>query len=120
MTHNNRVLNLLKDGKPHSHHELYALHVIAHSRVSDLRKQGYAISQWRDGDDYLYQLVGEPVLGGRDTDSEPSRPPSVGHDAQPGRPAPPPERTRAGRPEAEVLALFEQNGFREAREYQGR
>lgn len=56
MTHNERVLQLLSDGKPHSHHELYALHVIAHSRVSELRKRGHRIDQWRDGDQYLYQL----------------------------------------------------------------
>lgn len=57
-THKERVLALLSDKQPHSHHELYALHVIGHSRISDLRKDGYLIAQWRDGDDYLYQLVG--------------------------------------------------------------
>lgn len=57
MTHNQRVLQLLSDGKPHTHHELYALHVVAHSRVSDLRKQGYRIEQWRDRDTYLYRLL---------------------------------------------------------------
>lgn len=57
MTHNERVLALLKDGRPHSHHELYALHVVAHSRVSDLRKQGHDIEQWREGDLYLYRLL---------------------------------------------------------------
>lgn len=56
MTHNERVLELLRDGQPHSHHELYALGVIAHSRVSDLRRRGYAIQQWRDGELYLYRL----------------------------------------------------------------
>lgn len=60
MTHNERVLALLSDGRPHSHHELYGLHVIAHSRVADLRKRGYVIEQWRDGDDYLYQLTASP------------------------------------------------------------
>jgi hypothetical protein len=62
MTHNERVLRLLSDGKPHTHHELYGLLVVAHSRVSDLRKQGYEISLWRDGDDYLYQLVSSPEV----------------------------------------------------------
>lgn len=57
MTHNERVLELLSDGRPHTHHELYGLHVVAHSRVSDLRKQGFDIRQWRDGDSYLYLLV---------------------------------------------------------------
>ncbi len=56
-THNERVLRLLSDGQPHTHHELYQLHVIAHSRVADLRKQGHRIVQWRDGDNYVYRLV---------------------------------------------------------------
>lgn len=56
-THNERVLALLADGQPHTHHELYQLHVIAHSRVADLRKAGHTIEQWRDGDNYLYRLI---------------------------------------------------------------
>lgn len=60
MTHNEKVLQLLRDGKPHSHHELYALHVIAHSRVADLRKRGYVIEQWREGDNYFYRLIDSP------------------------------------------------------------
>lgn len=60
MTHNERVLALLQDGKPHTHHELYALHVIAHSRVADLRARGHLIEQWREGDNYLYRLLTEP------------------------------------------------------------
>ena len=57
MTHNERVLALLSDGEPHTHHELYGLHVVAHSRVSDLRKRGHQIEQWRDGDLYVYRLL---------------------------------------------------------------
>jgi hypothetical protein len=57
MTHKQRVLQLLKDGRPHSHHELYGLGCVAHSRVSDLRRDGHTIEQWRDGDLYLYRLV---------------------------------------------------------------
>ncbi len=62
MTHNQRVLALLSDGYPHTHHELYALNVIGHSRVAELRKQGHDIVSWSeegpDGErDYLYQLV---------------------------------------------------------------
>lgn len=56
MTHNERVLRLLSDGKPHSHHELYDLRVIAHSRVADLRAKGHEIRSWRDGDLYWYRL----------------------------------------------------------------
>lgn len=61
MTHNERVLRLLSDGKPHSHHEGYALGVILHSRVSELRRRGYAIRSWREGDLYLYQLTASPL-----------------------------------------------------------
>jgi hypothetical protein len=63
VTHNQRVLSLLSDGKPHSHSEIYALHVVGHSRIADLRRQGYNIRQWTDTKDghrlYLYQLVGK-------------------------------------------------------------
>jgi hypothetical protein len=61
VTHTARVLALLSDGKPHTHHELYALGVIAHSRVADLRKQGHVIACWtaKDNDERVsvYQLV---------------------------------------------------------------
>lgn len=63
MTHNERVLQLLSDGKPHSHHELYALHVIGHSRISDLRKRGHEITCWREGDLSFYQLLGPEQTG---------------------------------------------------------
>ena len=67
MTHKQLVLQLLKDGKPHSHHELYGLGCVAHSRISDLRRDGHTIEQWRDGDLYLYRLLNEaaPTKGGR-------------------------------------------------------
>jgi hypothetical protein len=62
------VLELLSDGKAHSHHEIYALNVIAHSRISELRnRRGYGIEQWREEDArtgetvYFYRLVSEPV-----------------------------------------------------------
>lgn len=58
MTHAERVLQLLADGKPHSHLEGYRLGVMLHSRVADLRKKGHRIECWRDGDQYLYQLQG--------------------------------------------------------------
>lgn len=56
MTHDERVLELLSDGEPHSHHELYQLYVIAHSRVASLRKKGHVIECWREDDTYYYQL----------------------------------------------------------------
>lgn len=57
MTHKQRVLDLLADGEPHSHHELYALNVIAHSRINDLRRDGHEIICWREGFLSYYQLV---------------------------------------------------------------
>lgn len=64
-THNSLVLELVADGQPHSHHELYELHVVGHSRVSDLRKLGYAIRTWESKDErgervYLYELQRVP------------------------------------------------------------
>jgi hypothetical protein len=56
-THDERVLALLSDGKPHDHHQLYALGVIAHSRVASLRKKGHVIEQHRDGENYVYRLL---------------------------------------------------------------
>lgn len=55
-THTERLLVALSDGKPHSHHELYGLHMIVHSRVSDLRRKGHTIRAWREHGDYWYQL----------------------------------------------------------------
>lgn len=75
-THKQRVLSLLQDGQPHSHMEGYRLGVMLHSRVADLRKDGYTIRCWRDGDDYLYQLVG--TLEGGALEPQPSAPPSSG------------------------------------------
>lgn len=61
MTHKQRVLELLSDGEPHGHMEGYRLGVMLHSRVADLRRDGHEIACWRDGDDYLYQLVARPL-----------------------------------------------------------
>ena len=58
MTHKEAVLKLLSDRKPHSHHELYGLGCVAHSRISDLRRDGWTIRQWREDGLYLYQLQG--------------------------------------------------------------
>ena len=55
-TQNERVLRLLKDGKPHTHTELYRLGCVAHSRIADLRRRGHRIECWREGKAYLYQL----------------------------------------------------------------
>ena len=58
MTHKQRVLQLLADNQPHSHLEGYRLGVMLHSRVSDLRKDGYTIKCWAEDGLYLYQLFG--------------------------------------------------------------
>lgn len=58
MTQGQRVLSILSDGKPHAHGEFYGFCVL-HSRVSELRKKGFNIACWRDGDDYVYQLLSE-------------------------------------------------------------
>lgn len=71
MTHNERVLALLSDGEPHSHHELYDLRVIAHSRVASLRAQGHRIDCWRENGLHWYRLDD----GGGANGSE--RPPSA-------------------------------------------
>lgn len=79
MTHCERVLELLSDGREHSHHELYALNVVAHSRVAELRKRGHKIEQRRvagdDGKpDYIYQLrsLREPEPRGLSLSTSPS------------------------------------------------
>lgn len=48
MTHKDKVLALLSDGKPHVHHEIYKLGVIGHSRIADLRKDGHRIDCWTE------------------------------------------------------------------------
>jgi hypothetical protein len=59
VTHVERVYELLSDGKPHSHHEGYALGVILHSRISDLRRRGIPIRHWRENGTSYYQLGSE-------------------------------------------------------------
>ena len=63
MTGCDRVLHLLRDGQWHTHHEGYALNLILHSRISDLRKRGHVIERGRDGDLYLYRLLSSPPSG---------------------------------------------------------
>lgn len=56
MTDKEKVLRLLSDGKPHTHLQGYALNVMLHSRVSDLRRDGYRIRCWREGRLSVYQM----------------------------------------------------------------
>lgn len=62
MTHKQKVFALLSDGRPHTHHELYALGCVAHSRVADLRRDGHHIEQWRDANSYWYRLMIAPTV----------------------------------------------------------
>lgn len=56
MTGCERVLARLQQG-PASHLELYALGVVAHSRISDLRKRGHRIEKTRKDDLWVYRLL---------------------------------------------------------------
>lgn len=69
-----RLFEVLADGRPHDHTELYALGMIVHSRIADLRQQhGCTIDQHRESRGgaaggrakrvYVYQLAGvaQPV-----------------------------------------------------------
>lgn len=65
-THCEVVLELLQDGEAHSHHELYALNVVAHSRIAELRRRGFVIESWREAGRagepaYMYRLVSSPA-----------------------------------------------------------
>lgn len=51
-----RVLELLSDGRVHSHHEIYGLRVVGHSRIAELRRRGHRISCERSGDTYWFRL----------------------------------------------------------------
>src|SRR6185295_6360014 len=56
-TDTHRLFLALRSGQPKSHHELYGLSMIVHSRASDLRlKHGCLIDTWRDGKTTWYQL----------------------------------------------------------------
>jgi hypothetical protein len=71
-----RILQLLADGRWHSTYELQVgLGVMAHSRVSDLRKRGYLIETRRTSGEGLhaneYRLVAAP-----DETTAPPIPPS--------------------------------------------
>ena len=54
-----RVLAVLKDGQPKTIQEIHARAgtMRLNSRMSDLRKQGYDIRYWREGQLHVYQLV---------------------------------------------------------------
>jgi hypothetical protein len=57
-THCDQLLQVLSDGRPHDHRQLYALGMVVHSRVADLRSKGHDIVCWREGDTSFYKLAG--------------------------------------------------------------
>lgn len=87
MTHCERLLAALADGEWHTHHELYALRMIVHSRVADLRRQGHTVEQRRNGDLYEYRLVSRAL---DDPQVGPQRGASDGSLRIVERPSPPP------------------------------
>jgi hypothetical protein len=78
-THKARVLDRLKQG-PATHMELYRLGCVAHSRISDLRKDGWRIDRTvrvENGETlHVYELVG--TLGETEGSNEPLRASSGG------------------------------------------
>lgn len=56
MTGDERVLQLLSDGRPHSHLEIYDLRVVGHSRIASLRSKGHDITCQRRARKYWYTL----------------------------------------------------------------
>ena len=68
LTHKELVLRLLSDNQPHSHLEGYKLGVMLHSRVADLRKDGYMVKCWYENKAWMYQLFGS-VRAGTGTDN---------------------------------------------------
>jgi hypothetical protein len=69
---NERILEILRDGRWHTNHEFYSFSVL-HSRVSELRSRGHEIEMRRSGGQeatYEYRLVA-PL---RDPSARPSFP----------------------------------------------
>lgn len=71
MTDKARLLARLSDGCWHSYMELYELHMIVHSRVSDLRRDGYLIECDKREKNYRYRLKGRTL---NETADEPTSP----------------------------------------------
>jgi len=67
LTQCERILEILADGREHSHHDFYGFCVL-HSRISELRKRGHQIETRRDGDTYEYRLVSR-ATSSTDTDA---------------------------------------------------
>ena len=90
MTHADKVLALLADGLWHDHREGYALNVMLHSRVADLRRRGYVIECEKTGRQYRYRLVSSPSVG----EPQPARPAAGSEPARLAAATPEPSPTR--------------------------
>lgn len=55
-----RLLQVLSDGQPHPHDQLYGLGMMVHSRIANLRARGYTIVCTRLAGKYWYTLTGSP------------------------------------------------------------
>lgn len=90
---NQRILEVLSDRRWHTHHELYAIGCVAHSRLAELRSRGHEIEQRRQvvsgAQVWEYRLVA------------PLRDPS----ARPSFPLRPERLQPAAQPEAETARL---------------
>lgn len=64
VTHKQKMLAILKDGRPHTHLEFYHQGIMAHCRSPELRDEGHDIRVWREDGLYLYQLVVASTAGG--------------------------------------------------------
>jgi hypothetical protein len=77
VTHCDQLLQVLSDGRPHDHRQLYALGMVVHSRISDLRRRGIAIRHWRENGTSFYQLGSELTERGTLSHGFPAEPRSV-------------------------------------------
>ena len=60
MTGKQQALEILADGVPHSHRELYSRLRANPNVISKLRKDGHFIHTWRAGGEWWYQLRYSP------------------------------------------------------------
>ncbi len=113
-THKEQVLRLLSDNQPHSHLEGYRLGVMLHSRVADLRKDGYMVKCWYENKAWMYQLFGSvrEAQGTGETAVSDGNPESHGPRLDIGGPPPvsPPESAGGCSPVASATPQPDQGG----------
>jgi helix-turn-helix protein len=111
-----RVLGRLSDGEWHSSFELtHELQVMTHSRIADLRKQGYEIEQERVPGQtglraYRYRLQGALNDG---VAEPPQQTPGTTPSLRASQPATQRTGARVSRTSEEVLFLLSREGFRD-------